>query len=80
MWQIEIAKLKKRIEQLEDALRKHHLPISERICPCCDNAYLPDHYDSCRCEECTLSCCYKDGKWEHGRWCPLNRTKERNDV
>jgi hypothetical protein len=64
--------LKQRIKRLEDRLEEEGFPTSDRNCQCCGQLYMPQNYDSVRCDECCVTCYYNRDKkeWVRGRWCP----------
>lgn len=64
-----------RIKQLENALLMAGLPSTERKCECCNEMYMPSHYESCRCPACCLSCYFDRNYriWIKGNSCPSKR-------
>lgn len=73
-------RLTARVRLLENQLVSLGFPCDERSCECCGKMYLPEHYESCRCNLCCLTCFRPRGAkdWVHGHACPLN--KEKQDV
>ena len=65
-------KLLARIKRLEDALVGQGKPTADYTCECCGRLYIPNFYDSVRCDICCQSCKF-DSKlkiWIKGFLCP----------
>ena len=77
----EIIKLmKNRIDRLERALAIADLPYHDQTCECCGEIYIPNNYDSIRCNQCYHSCYKPKGskEWIKGKNCPA--VKQNNKT